>query len=57
VAAKKGVSSANFYLGMIHYEGIYVRQDPELALDYYIKGAAKNNAFCFFELSRIYAEG
>lgn len=57
VAASKGVSSAHFYLGMIHYEGLFVKQDLELALDHYIKGAAKNNAFCFFELSRIYAEG
>lgn len=56
-AANKGVSSADFYLGMIHYEGMYVRQDFQRALQHYIKGAARNNAFCFFELSRIYAEG
>lgn len=27
----------------------------ERAIDLYVKGAAKNNAFCFFELSRIYS--
>ena len=26
-------------------------------MDFYIKGAARNNAFCYFELSRIYSEG
>lgn len=56
-ASKHKVSSAHFYLGMIYYEGIFKERDPELALDYYIRGAALNNAFCFFELSRIYDEG
>ena len=42
---------------MIYLEGIYVKTDSERAIDHYIKGAAKNNAFCFFELSRIYREG
>lgn len=56
-AAKQRVSSAYFYLGMIHTEGTYVKQNPEKALDYYIRGAALNNAFCYFELSRIYNEG
>lgn len=56
-AAKKKVSSAHFYLGMIYYEGIFVEADHELALDHYIRGAALNNAFCYFELSRIYGEG
>jgi uncharacterized protein len=56
-ASKKGVHSAYFYLGVMHLEGIHVSKDPERALDFYIKGAAKNNAYCFFELSRIYAEG
>jgi TPR repeat protein len=26
-------------------------------MDFYTRGAAKNNAYCFFELSRIYEEG
>ena len=42
---------------MIYLEGIYVKADPDTAIDHYIKGAARNNAFCFFELSRIYREG
>ena len=42
---------------MIYYEGIYIKKNTEKALDHYIKGAAQNNAFCFFELARIYAEG
>ncbi len=56
-AASKGIHNAHFYLGMIYYEGIYIDHDPDIALNHYIRGAAKNNAFCFFELSRIYSEG
>lgn len=42
---------------MIYYEGHFVEHNAEMALDHYIRGAAKNNAFCYFELSRIYSEG
>jgi uncharacterized protein len=42
---------------MIYYEGIYVPVNYDRALEHYIRGAAKNNAFCYFELSRIYSEG
>ena len=44
---------------MMHLEGLYPvkGRDPERALDYYVKGAARNNAYCYFELSRIYGEG
>ena len=56
-ATKHKINSAHFYLGMIHYEGIYVKKNTEKALDHYIRGAAQNNAFCFFELARIYGEG
>ena len=55
VAASKGVHSANLYLGMIYLEGVYVDKDVEKGIDFYVRGAAKNNAFCFFELSRIYS--
>ena len=43
-----------FYLGMIHLEGKYVAKDPETALTFFIEGAARNNAYCYYELSRIY---
>lgn len=56
-AAEFGISSSFFYLGIIYLEGIYVPQDLDKAISFYIKGAAKNNSFCFFELSRVYAEG
>ncbi|CDW87823.1 sel1 domain-containing protein repeat-containing protein [Stylonychia lemnae] len=56
-AANKGVNSAYFYLGMMYMDGLYVQKDQDKALECYIKGAAKNNAYCFFELSRIYSEG
>lgn len=56
-AAEKGVYSAYFYLGLIYLEGIHVKKNAEKAIDCYIKGAAKNNAYCYFELSRIYGEG
>ena len=55
IAASKGVHSANLYLGMIYLEGVYVEKDVERGIDFYVRGAAKNNAFCFFELSRIYS--
>ena len=42
---------------MINLEGTFVKMDPEKAVDAYVRGAAKNNAFCFFELSRLYREG
>jgi hypothetical protein len=42
----------------MHLEGLKpAKKDPERALDFYIKGAARNNAYCYFELSRIYGEG
>ncbi len=56
-ATSKGVYSAYFYLGLMYIEGIYVKKDTEEALNCYIKGASRNNAYCFFELSRIYGEG
>lgn len=43
-----------FYLGMIHLEGRFVQRDPEAALNFFIEGAARNNAYCYYELSRIY---
>ena len=56
-ATEHKINSAHFYLGMIYYEGTYVKKNTAKALDHYIRGAAQNNAFCFFELARIYAEG
>jgi TPR repeat protein len=53
-AAKQGVSSAMFYLGMIHLEGRFVPGDVKLAFDYFVEGASRNNAYCYYELSRIY---
>ena len=41
----------------MHLEGIYVTKDFNKAIDCYIRGAAKNNAYCYFELSRIHGEG
>ena len=51
--------SAFFYLGLIYLEGLHPvnKKDPEKAIDLYTKGASKNNAYCYFELSRIYGEG
>lgn len=58
-AAAKGIYSAYFYLGIMFMEGLYPvkGKDPVKAMQLYVKGAAKNNAFCFFELARIYGEG
>lgn len=43
-----------FYLGMIHLEGRFVPGDVELAFNYFVEGASRNNAYCYYELSRIY---
>jgi len=45
-----------FYLGMIHLEGRFVPGDTQLAFNYFVEGAARNNAYCYYELSRIYGE-
>ena len=34
-----------------------MKPNAERAVENYVRGAAKNNAFCYFELSRLYAEG
>lgn len=58
-SASKGVAAAYFYLGLMHLEGLYPvkHKDFTTAFDFYIYGASRNNAFCYFELSRIYGEG
>ena len=38
------VFSSNYYLGKMYENAIYVRKDSYKALDYYIEGAAHNNA-------------
>ena len=45
-----------FYLGMINLEGHFVEQDAQAGFTYFIEGAARNNAYCYFELSRIYGD-
>lgn len=32
-------------------------QDYERAIDHYTKGAAKNNALCYFALSNVHSDG
>ena len=56
-AAAKGVSPAYFYLAGIYLDGRWTKKDPERAIEYLIKGAAKNEAYCFYELSRQYHAG
>lgn len=34
-----------------------VKQDPHSAVEHFVKGAAKNNAFCYFMLSDLYSNG
>ena len=46
-----------FYLGVMAIEGIYPKKNVELGLDYLIRGAAKNNAYCYYYLSMLYNEG
>ena len=56
-AAKNGVFSANFYLGEIELAGSIGHPNSEKAIDFFIRGAAKNDPYCFLVLSKIYAEG
>lgn len=56
-SAEKGIYSAYYYLGIMYLEGYYVQIDIDKAIDCFIKGAAKGNAYCYFELSRMYGEG
>ncbi len=56
-AAKNGVLSANFYLGEIELAGSIGYPNSEKAIDFFIRGAAKNDPYCFLVLSKIYAEG
>jgi TPR repeat protein len=56
-AVRKGVSSAYFLTGMMAVEGILAKKDVETGLRLLYKGAAKNNAYCFFYLSMLHHEG
>ena len=38
-------------------EGIHLKQDADLGIEYLIRGAAYNNAYCFYYLSMLYNEG
>ena len=49
--------SAYYFLGKMYNEGFYVKKNARKALECFIRGAAKNNAYCFFELSKLYYEG
>lgn len=54
---KKGVNSAFFFLGIMAIEGIMVEKDVDLGIELLVKGAAKNNAYCFYYLSMLHNEG
>lgn len=54
---KAGVHSGYFFLGVMALEGIHLKQDPDLGIEYLIRGAAYNNAYCFYYLSMLYNEG
>lgn len=41
----------------MYEDAIYVRKDTYKAIDWYIEGAAYNNALWFFQLSKHYLEG
>lgn len=41
----------------MHLEGFHVKKNILQAIYFFQMGAAKNNAYCFFELSRLYGEG
>lgn len=59
-SVEKGVNSGNFFLAIMHIEGIYVEKSQkniEQGLEYLYDGAAKNNAYCFYYLAMLHAEG
>ena len=53
-SVKKGVHSAYFFLGIMAIEGIYVEKNVDVGIEYLVKGASKNNAYCFYYLSMLY---
>ncbi|CAI2368201.1 unnamed protein product [Moneuplotes crassus] len=56
-AAKEGVHSAYYYLGLMHQDGVYVTKDIKSAFYCFIEGAAANNALCYYNLSQMYLYG
>lgn len=56
-SAKDGVNSANYYLGFMYKNGVYVHKDDSKALQHFITGAAENNAMCLYNLAILYLYG
>jgi TPR repeat protein len=56
-AASEKIYSAYFLLGLMHIEGIYAVKSVEKGINYLERGAAMNNAYCFYYLSMLYNEG
>jgi len=38
-------------------EGVLAKKDVETGIELMVKGAAKNNAYCYYYLSMLYNEG
>lgn len=55
-AANLRIAPAYYYLGMCHEHGYGVRKDTIQAKNFYINGAARNDALCLYNLSRIFKE-
>lgn len=58
-AATSGFSSAYFFLGKMHTHEIFpsISPSPEHVYQCYVAGAAKHNAYCYFELASIHEKG
>ena len=57
-AAQSKVYSAYFFLGIMYLEGVNdVVKDYERGLECLYKGAAGNNAYCYYYLAMLHAEG
>ncbi len=55
--ADRGHAEANYYIGMIHYEGVQVEKSYLLAVEYLQKASAKNYDEAHILLGRIYYRG
>ncbi len=58
-AAKAGYSSAYFFLGKMHTDEMFpsIEANANLVYECYVNGAAKHNAYCYFELASIHGSG
>lgn len=56
-AADQGHAESQFITGKNYLQGVGIKKDVTLALNYFLLGAKNNHSNCKFQLSRMYYEG